>query len=316
MKGVLPRAELGVLFGESGSGKSFLALDIALALDAGEPWRGRATRRGRVVYIAAEGAGGFRNRLKAAAADRGLSLDAIGMGVIADAPNMMEKTDALDVAKAIKAAGGADLVIVDTWAQVTPGSNENSGEDMGRALSHCKGIRRATGAMVLLVHHSGKDSSKGARGWSGLRAAADVELEVLRDQDARSVSVTKMKDGEDGAEYAFRLETVVLGLDEDGEEVTSCVVRHAEGRVERSKRTPKGTVERIVVNVLTEALGSAMGGLVDRTLLMEGVIAQMTGPGEGKKDRRSERASRAIESLVGSRTLRVEGVRLGFSEGV
>mgnify|MGYP003346413027 CR=1 FL=1 len=109
-----------------------------------------------------------------------------------------------------------DVVIVDTWAQTTPGANENSGEDMGKALAHCKGIHRATGAMVMLVHHSGKDASRGARGWSGLRAAADVELEVVRADEARSLTVTKLKDGEDGAEFAFRLESVVLGLDEDG----------------------------------------------------------------------------------------------------
>jgi RecA-family ATPase len=106
--------------------------------------------------------------------------------VLADAPNLMEKQDALDVARAIVAAGGAQLVIVDTFAQVMPGANENAGEDVGRALAHCKGIHRATGALVLLVHHSGKDSSRGARGWSGLRAAADVELEVVRADDARS----------------------------------------------------------------------------------------------------------------------------------
>lgn len=248
IKNVLPQADLAVLFGESGSGKSFAALDMAVDIAMGTPWRGITTKQGRVVYIAAEGAGGFRKRLQAVALQRGVPLEDIHIGVIADAPNLMEKADALDVAKSIHESGGADLVIVDTFAQAMPGANENAGEDVGKALSHCKGIHRATGALVMLVHHSGKDSSKGARGWSGLRAAADVELEVVRNDDARSLTVTKQKDGEDGSEYAFKLETVVLGFDDDGEEITSCIVEHSEGKVRRVKdkgrKTEKGALVR------------------------------------------------------------------------
>ncbi|NLX17355.1 MAG: AAA family ATPase, partial [Ramlibacter sp.] len=180
VKGVLPRAELAVLYGESGSGKTFAVLDLAMAVARGVAWRGLRVKQGRVVYVAAEGGGGFRKRLKAYAQHQGIDLAEVPFGVIHAAPNMLAKTDALDVAKAIKAFGGADLVIVDTFAQVTPGGNENSGEDVGLALTHLKGIHRASGALVLLVHHSGKDASKGARGWSGLRAAVDVELEVFK----------------------------------------------------------------------------------------------------------------------------------------
>jgi hypothetical protein len=230
VKGVLPAAQLAVMFGESGSGKSFAALDLAVAVATGTPWRDRRVREGKVAYIAAEGAGGFRARLKAIAQHRQLELERIALTVLADAPNFMEKQDALDVARAIVAAGGAQLVIVDTFAQVMPGANENAGEDVGRALAHCKGIHRATGALVLLVHHSGKDASRGARGWSGLRAAADVELEVVRVEHERSLTVTKMKDGDDGMEFAFRLDSLVVGLDADGEEVSSCVVQHGEGQ--------------------------------------------------------------------------------------
>ncbi len=226
IKDVLPQGELAVLFGESGSGKSFMALDMGAAIARGVPWRDKPVKQGRVVYVAAEGAGGFRKRLKAYAHQHGIALNDMRIGVIAGAPNLREKADALDIAKAIKAWGGADLVIVDTFAQAMAGANENSGEDVGRALQHCKGIHTATGAPIMLVHHSGKDSSRGARGWSGLRAAADVELEVCRVNDARSVSITKQKDGDDGAEFGFSLMSVVIGVDTDGNDITSCVVDH------------------------------------------------------------------------------------------
>ena len=313
IKGVVPKAELAVLFGESGTGKSFAALDMAVAIAMGTPWRGKRVRQGRVVYIAAEGAGGFRNRLRAIAEQRNIDMALMPMGIISDAPNMIERTDALDVAKAIHAAGGADIVFMDTWAQVTAGANENSGEDMGRALSHCKGIHRATGALVLLVHHSGKDSSKGARGWSGLRAAADVELEVVRNEDARSITVTKLPDGEDGAEFAFRLETVVLGLDADGDEITSCVVEHGEGRVSRARdKGPKGVVEKLVHSAMLDLAGLA-DGAVEHSTLKAHVISQLSfDPHVDKRDRRGERVERAIESLLAGSRVQRDGIKLRF----
>jgi hypothetical protein len=315
IKGVLPRAELAVLFGESGSGKSFAALDMAVDIAMGTTWRGITTKPGRVVYIAAEGAGGFRKRAQAIALQRGLEVDQIPMRVIADSPNLMEKTDALDVAKAIHSSGGADLVIIDTFAQTMPGANENAGEDVGKALAHCKGIHRATGALVMLVHHSGKDSSKGARGWSGLRAAADVELEVIRNDEARSLSVTKQKDGEDGAEFAFKLQSVVLGFDEDGEEITSCYVEHGTGTVARSRdRGPKGSTEKLVLTAMSD-LVKVDSPFVDLHDVKEAAMAQMPHDvASGKRDTRSQRILRAIETLQQAKRIVINGTQLKFAE--
>jgi hypothetical protein len=311
IKGVLPRAQLAVLFGESGSGKSFAALDMAVDIAMGTSWRDLTTKKGRVVYIAAEGAGGFRKRLKAIAFERGLELEQIPIGVIADAPNLMEGRDAKAVAQSIVDAGGADLVIVDTFAQTMPGANENAGEDVGKALAHCKGIHAATGALVMLVHHSGKDSSKGARGWSGLRAAADVELEVVRADEARSLSVTKQKDGEDGAEFAFKLQTVVLGIDEDGEEITSCVVEHGTGKVARVRdRGPRGSLAKLVMSAFYDLkqLGSEV---VEYTQLKQAVIDQLPHDElDGRRDTRPQRVTKAIEDQVANGRLRREGVGL------
>ena len=65
IEGVLPKAALGDLFGSSGSGKTFLALDMVAAISEGTDWRGLDVVRGRVAYICAEGASGFRKRLRA-----------------------------------------------------------------------------------------------------------------------------------------------------------------------------------------------------------------------------------------------------------
>jgi hypothetical protein len=298
VKGVVPQAELMVMFGESGSGKSFAALDLGGAIARGVEWRGKRTRQGRVVYIAAEGAGGFRNRLKAYAGLHNVELADVPIGVIHAAPNMLLKDDALDVCKAIIAAGGADLVIVDTFAQVTPGANENAAEDMGKALAHCKGIHRATGALVLLVHHAGKDASKGARGWSGLKAAADAELEVLRTPAGRMLRVSKQKDGEDGLVWGFELEQVPVGVDEDGEIVTSMVVRECAAPAIQQVgaiRRKLGKWETLVVEVINELAKAQTAGIEVEAVVTE---ALAKAPKPDGKDTRKQYVKRALQALV------------------
>lgn len=291
VKGVLPRAELCVLFGESGSGKSFIALDIAAAIDRGIEWRGLRVKQGRVVYICAEGAGGFRNRMAAYQQAHQCSL---GIGVIANAPNLLQRDDALDVCRAI---GQADVVIIDTFAQTTPGANENAAEDMGKALAHCKGIHRATGALVILVHHAGKDLTRGARGWSGLKAAADAELEVLRAESGRMLRTSKMKDGEDDQAWGFDLETQPIGMDEDGDVITSCTVREISvAEVKAQAARPMGAVEGVVHAVVMEMAQAQSEGIEVEAVLKE-AAKRLPEPDQGKRDTRIQRARRALKFL-------------------
>ncbi len=298
IRDVLPKAETAVLYGPSGSGKSFLGIDMGFAVATGTDWRGKRTRKGRVVYIAAEGAGGVRKRLKAYATHYGIDLSSVDLRVIPVAPNFLEKKDALDVAKAILDWGRVDLVIVDTWAQVLPGANENSGEDVGKALSHCKGIHRATGALVLLIHHSGKDETKGARGWSGLRAAADAEMEVSRSDDLRLLSVTKQKDGDDGAEFGFRLLVVPLGLDDEGEEITSCVVEHTDhARSDMRKGKGLGNNQAIVRDTIDSLFDIDGGDRVPYEAAGKAGVEAMPEPENGR-DRRRNLVVRALSTLT------------------
>ena len=297
IKDVLPQAELVVMYGASGSGKSFLALDMAAAIARGVEWRGKRVRQGRVAYIAAEGGGGFRKRLKAYGQHNEIDLASLELGVIHAAPNMMEAKDAADVVKAIKAWGGADIVIVDTFAQVMPGANENAGEDVGKALTHCKRIHELTGAMIILIHHAGKDASKGARGWSGLRAAADAELEVVREATGRSLRLTKSKDGEDGMAWGFDLEIITVGVDEDLDPITSCVVIEAQMPVPGAGPARKlGPVEVIVNTVIQEFAVAQTEGIEAGVVLAE-AVKRMDPPEERKRDTRKQRARRALEAL-------------------
>ena len=295
IKGVLPRAELVVLFGESGSGKTFAALDLAAAIGRGIEWRGHRVKQGHVVYICAEGAGGFRNRVKAYAAHNNVSLADIPIDVILSTPNLLQKADAVDVARSI---GRADVVIIDTFAQTTPGANENAAEDMGKALAHCKGIHRATGATVVLVHHAGKDLAKGARGWSGLKAAADAEIEVSRQDPVRCIRTSKQKDGEEGLQWFFDLKEVPIGMDDDGDVITSCVMDYeVEAPVKGKKDMRLGEWEKLVLDVVNHFGEAQQAGIEKKAVVDEAVRRHKAAGGEDARCR--DKCSRAVGSLAG-----------------
>lgn len=308
VKDFLPAAQLGVLFGESGSGKTFASYDLCAAVCRGIEWNGKRVTKGRVLYVVAEGVAGFVNRIKAYCHQQGISPSDIDMDVISDlTPNLLEPAQITDLIKDIKQQQPYDLIVMDTFAQVMPGANENSGEDVGKALAECKRIHRHTGAMVLLVHHSGKDASKGARGWSGLRAAADVELEVLRSDELRSISVTKLKDGQDGTQIGFKLHTVILGEDEDGDDITSCIVEYTNtGRATKEKGQTVGPKERQILMVLNEVFGLGTDQKMALPDLIEAAAAQLAPPVDGKRDNRKRDVSRCIDSLSAKNYLFVE----------
>lgn len=298
IKGVLPQASLAVVYGASGSGKSFFTFDMCAAIVRGAPWRGARVVQGRGVYVVAEGAGGFRNRLEAYCEQHDVAPADLGMGLIANAPNLMDKLQVNELIVDLKAFGDISFIVMDTYARVMVGGNENDAKDVGMVLAQCAKIHRNTGAMVILVHHSGKDDGAGARGSSALRAAADVEIQVKGDNKARGAKVTKQKDGEDGKQYGFRLHTVVLGEDEDGEDITSCVVEHlANGEGMATSVELKGEIEKAVYDMVTAHLD-----LGSTSVRVEDLVSQVAesleyDPAVDKKDRRKERVKRALKSL-------------------
>ena len=301
IKGVLPKATMGVLYGESGSGKSFVTFDLCAALGRQIDWNGQRGLGARVLYVVAEGVGGFNSRIRAYCHQYGLAASELNIDIISDVtPNLSNAGSVTNLIRDIKQAGPYDLIVMDTFAQVTPGANENSGEDIGVALDYCKKISTASGAMVLLVHHSGKDASKGSRGWSGIKAAMDVELEVTRYENDRCLTVTKMKDGHgEGDQYGFKLHTVVLGQDDDGDDITSCIVEYCDAKVFKKPAKPKrlGELEMLILSAMHDLSGVEMSKQIPYTTLREASINQLILE-PGSRDQRPTRVSRAVESLI------------------
>ena len=226
------------------------------------------------------------------------------IGLITVPPNFMQKDDISELVKAVSAAGGAEFIVVDTLAQVTPGANENAGEDMGLVLANTRALGSATGAMMGVVHHAGKDLHRGSRGWSGIKAAADAEIEIIRHENGqREIRISKMKDGDDGMSWGFKLETLEVGLDDDGEPITSCVAIEAElPRPEADDKPRKGVKKmgRVEAHIM-ETLETQVDPFVADMPMSDFVqlcVDGMPAPEPNKRDVRRQDVHRALRSLT------------------
>lgn len=235
VKGWLLAGQVSMIVGPSNVGKSFLALDIAHHVALGKDWHGRKVNGGEVLYIAAEGGGTFGNRVvainqeaEAAGDDLSrlrlwlLSMPVTLTGAATDVPALSGVVDWL---KRDRGAADFRLIVIDTMSRTMGAADENSAKDISDLIANLDALRKATGAHILLVHHSGKDVTKGARGHSSLRAAVDTEIIIAREDDEKLIAakIDKQRDGETGAIFRYRLRQVTLGTDQDGDPVTSCV---------------------------------------------------------------------------------------------
>jgi len=226
IKGWLDRGAISVVYGAPNSGKSFWAVDVAHAVHSGENWAGHRVEQGAVLYCAAEGGALFANRLAARKARFAVLPGALALaGRNNDAVALAEAVEALS-----ETHGPFHLIVVDTMARAMAGADENAAADIAGLLHNLAQIVDRTGAHLMLIHHSGKDAARGARGHSSLRAAVDTEIEIAVDGALRVARTTKQRDMAGGAELPFRLEQVTLGRDADGDPVTSCIVKHEGGQ--------------------------------------------------------------------------------------
>ena len=216
IKGVIPSSGIVVIYGPSGSGKSFLALYMAYILGHGLIFFGFKGQSKFVVYINLEGS--MRTRLDALQTDKKRDIPD-NVRFVTEPFHILEDVESL----AADIPEGA-VIFIDTLNAASPGLDENSSRDMGLILEAAKKLQQITKGLVVIVHHSGKDASKGLRGHSSLYAAMDAVIEVSRNGDSRYWRLAKSKEGRDGIRRGFRLKSVGLGYDEDGEPITSCVV--------------------------------------------------------------------------------------------
>lgn len=304
IKKILPRAELAVIFGESGSGKTFLTLELALSIARGLDWNGYKTKIGRVVYCCAEDISGFRSRCiaygKRYLIEKG-SLD--NFKIIEKLPNFLHDEDPKLLAQSI---GHADIIVIDTFARVMPGGRED-GEDMGNAIARLQALHKATDALIILIHHSGKDQSKGSRGWSGLKAAADIEIEVTGLDNPHKATITKQKNDARGMEWGFNLFPYTIGIDEDGDEISSCIYEFTELSTRFQAERKLGGWQGVVMKAFNDALKHESNSFVLVDVLIELSVQNSAPPPKNERDTRRQHIRRAITTLCTNGTVRIDG---------
>jgi hypothetical protein len=233
VKGVVPAKAFGGIVGEPSCGKSFLGLDLAFTTGVlartGADWFGHRTFHGGVVYLAAEGQAGFIKRVRVLTERHKIqpdpSMPFVLLPTAVDLCSPEGDTAGLIAeiqAHAARMAAPLSLVFVDTLNRAMGGGDENSSEDMGAFIRACDRIREATGATVVVVHHLNASGTR-ERGHTSFKGALDFMLSV-EGGVAKSFRIAKQKDGEDGAEFGFRLVSASIGIDEDGDKITSCFV--------------------------------------------------------------------------------------------
>jgi hypothetical protein len=197
IEGVLPDDGLAVVCGPPGHYKTFVVLDGSLSIASGMSWHGRPVRRRPVVYVAAEGAIGYRPRIQSWLGARGCRVDQIGIHFIPKSVQLLteQEMDAFLLAlQSLPEPPG--LVVLDTLARCFVGGEENSAKDMGLLVAAAERIRSATGAVVLLVHHTGHNGN--LRGSTALPGALQTIVGVRRrKRNLLEVSCHKTKDAEE-----------------------------------------------------------------------------------------------------------------------
>ncbi|PMM44929.1 helicase RepA family protein [Vibrio breoganii] len=229
IKGYLPTGALGMVYGASGSFKSFLALGWACHVALGRDWNGCRVSKQPVLYIAGEGGIGVPRRIRALEKkyNQGNQIEnlyrmdfPVSMGDVAQVNQLTETIEHYERELGVKFG----LIIIDTLARCFGSGDENKTEDMGRFIAACDRIKAQVGVTILIVHHSGVADKERARGSSALRAACDFEYRIERLDAAKPAMIlanTKSKDEKEQSSQMFTLDSIFLFMDSDGENVTS-----------------------------------------------------------------------------------------------
>jgi hypothetical protein len=222
VKHLVPADSIGVLFGASGTFKSFIAIDLALHIAHGLPWMGKKTKQGAVVIVAAEGGSGLWKRIVAWHRERRIPWGKAPVYVVPVAVDLLH--DASRVCEASTAAGVTPaLVVVDTMSQTFSGEENSAPEVAGYLRELGLQFRMVWQCAVVVVHHTGHQATERPRGSSAIRSNVDFLYGVFRDEKEMlaTVECSKQKDGELPAPMSFSMSVVELEHDEDGDAITS-----------------------------------------------------------------------------------------------
>ena len=281
IENVLPEKGFAALYGPPGSYKSFIALDIAEAVATGRQWMGnQVTNPGAVLYIAGEGHGGIGARIKACKINH-QTQDGAEIYVIRYQLNLRSSADDFNllmesIDNLIEQTGiELRLVQIDTLARAFGGGNENDSQDMGAFIHNAGRLQRKLNCALMVLHHSGKDQTKGLRGHSSLLGAVDTQIELLKlEQVVKKdgvagqgiITISKQKDGQDNLKFGFEMVQIDINKTLDnglglGESISLGVREQQENIEQQHKtkvppplRTGAGGIQKVSLDALHKAI--------------------------------------------------------------
>ena len=274
-----------------------------MAIATKQDWFSFKVKNAPVVYVGLEGKAGITRRVEAWVAKNQLPPPS-NFKVVLDNFDLMNRFQVEELAHEINQSNMSQgVIVIDTLNQASPSADENSSKDMGLIINHLKVLQELTESLVLIIHHTGKNTSAGLRGHSSLKAALDTNIEVTGG-DNRSWVIEKNKDGPDGQSFAFRLESVHLGFDADGESVTSCVVERNTSMIFQ-KPEPSGKDQKPALKLIKQTLlnsadfNKCNSGLQTQCIKAEDAITIVAGTlSTVAKNKRNNRAKTIIEGLI------------------
>lgn len=254
------------LFGDPGSMKSFVAIDMGLCTAANQAWHGHQVRKpGSVFYIAGEGFAGLSRRIKAWAISHGISLENVPFFVSDRPAQFLDADSAADVVAAVDTLqeqhGPPVLIIIDTLNRNFGPGNESDTADMTKFIAAIdEHLRCRYQCAVLIVHHTGLTEKHRARGSIALNGALDWEYRLSQEAEGiRKLTNTKVKDHEPPPSISFRPETITLNgwVDpDDGTVMTSCVLHRVDGAVQ-DKGKPLAGAKKVAFDALIDAIAAS-----------------------------------------------------------
>jgi AAA domain len=255
VKNLLASTGLAVIWGPPKCGKSFWAVDLGLHIALGREYRGRRVQQVPVVYVALEGQQGMPARIEAFrrhhnVADAPFYLVMSRLNLIADYKQLVS-----DIKAQIPNNVTPGVVFVDTLNRSLVGS-ESKDEDMAKYLAAAEYVAAELEAAVAIVHHCGIDATR-PRGHTSLTGSVESQLAVKRGEAGQViVTVEYAKDFAEGAEIISELEQVTIGIDPDGDEITTLVVVPSDRQTKSAGRVVKGQ-KKVALDLLKKAIAEA-----------------------------------------------------------
>lgn len=229
MKGVIARGETSGWTAPPGSGKSALLTEIAVYCAARLNWRGHKAKEAcGVVIFALERGDLSKRRLHAYALRDGLRdlPIAVHSGII----DLLSPTCVATILDAVGEAGrhfgcGVGVIIIDTFNKgiAAGGGDEDKARDQNRVAANLRKVQELLDVHIALVGHTGKDETRGARGSNAHLGDVDLMVQISGDT-IKTAQIVKGNDQPERVVARFQLEPYRLGVDSDGEEITTAIV--------------------------------------------------------------------------------------------